>query len=192
MTLTYVPLAILLLVGIKVVFVGRYNPWTGTTDLVRFSTNAGVDTHALRLLTPGISDVLFYLQFATIMGMLSLDYPEFYQPVLSRTSWSDFMFNTTHRSDLILGTSSGIITVANNTEYGLTRYASLVGLEPKEVFPWFMVWWLVLVGIVTFITEIGVLGKSVWAYSRGGYDQDLQRKHFPFLKGNTNFSRYLC
>ena len=57
-TFSIVPLAIALLVGFATLFAAVYNPWTGTTDLLRATSNYGQDPDALRLVTPGISDIL--------------------------------------------------------------------------------------------------------------------------------------
>src|SRR5271170_2582987 len=90
-----VPLVIALLVGFATLFAARYNPWTGTSDLLRAFSNFGQDPDALRLVTPGFSDIWYYIQFAIFTACLSLNYPGVYQPTLSRVAWANLLFNTT-------------------------------------------------------------------------------------------------
>lgn len=49
----YIPLVILILVGIATAFAGIFSPW-GTTDTFRWTTNYGRDADLLRLVTPRI------------------------------------------------------------------------------------------------------------------------------------------
>ena len=88
----FVPLLVLLAVGVGTVVAAMFSPW-GTTDIFLWSTNYGRDPDLIRLVTPGFGDCLQYLQFAVLTAGLTLDYPGFFQPVLSQGSWSVLMFN---------------------------------------------------------------------------------------------------
>jgi Transient receptor potential (TRP) ion channel len=160
-----VPLVIVLLVGFASLFAARFNPWTGSANWARTTSNFGQDPDALRLVTPGFGDAWYYVQFAVYTACLSLDYPGVYQPVLSRVAWSQLLFNTTlvygvngtvdwsTTTESITGatdlTPPALINAVNGSDYGLTQYAALVGIPGGDVWPTFMVWFLlVLVGIV--------------------------------------------
>lgn len=180
-TFSIVPLAVALLVGFASLFAAILNPWTGTWNLLRATSNVRQDPDTLRLVTPGFSDALNYIQFAVFTACLSLDYPGFYQPVLSRAAWSNLLFNTTllypsGNGTLSWSTTSAslaghvdpspptLINIVNGSDFGLTRYASLVGISGKEVWPTFMVWFLLVLAGVTVLTEIGF--AISWAYKQ--------------------------
>ncbi|RAL62391.1 hypothetical protein DID88_004957 [Monilinia fructigena] len=76
----YVPMIVLACVGFATAFAGIYSPW-GTNDIFRWTTNYGRDADLLRLVTPGFGDCLQYIQFVTLTGGLTLNYPGFYQPI---------------------------------------------------------------------------------------------------------------
>ena len=188
-TFSIVPLAICLLVGFATLFAAIYNPWTGTWNLLRATSNFGHDPDALRLVTPGFSDCWYYVQFAVYTACLSLNYPGFYQPVLSRVAWSNLLFNTTllHGSNGTLpwstvttsidgefdNSTATLINIVNGSDYGLTQYASLVGIPAKDVWPTFMVWFLLVLCAITVVTEL-VFG-ILWVYknARGQHTTDL-------------------
>lgn len=52
-TLAYVPLVILVLVGIATISAAMYSPW-GTTNFFHWTSNYGRDEDVLRLVTPGL------------------------------------------------------------------------------------------------------------------------------------------
>ncbi len=74
-TLSYLPLAILILIAISTASAAIYSPW-GSTDVFRFTSNYGRDDDLLRLVTPGFGDCLQYIQFIFLAGSLSLNYPD--------------------------------------------------------------------------------------------------------------------
>jgi hypothetical protein len=90
--LTFLPLVVLIFVGVATAFAAVFSPW-GTTDTFRWTTNYGRDADLLRLVTPGFGDCLQYIQFIALTGGLALNYPGFYQPVVSKVAWSTLMFN---------------------------------------------------------------------------------------------------
>jgi hypothetical protein len=188
-TFSIVPLAICLLVGFATLFAAIYNPWTGTGNLLRATSNFGHDPDALRLVTPGFSDCWYYVQFAVYTACLSLNYPGFYQPVLSRVAWSNLLFNTT-----LLNTINGtlpwstvttsldgtfdnstatLINIVNGSDYGLTQYASLVGIPAKDVWPTFMVWFLLVLCGVTILTELAFGIHYLYKSARGQHTTDF-------------------
>ncbi|KAA8576275.1 hypothetical protein EYC84_006418 [Monilinia fructicola] len=70
---------VLVCVGFATAFAGIYSPW-GTNDIFRWTTNYGRDADLLRLVTPGFGDCLQYIQFVTLTGGLTLNYPGFINP----------------------------------------------------------------------------------------------------------------
>ena len=198
-TFSIVPLAICLLVAFATLFAAVYNPWTGTTNLLRATSNFGHDPDALRLITPGFSDCWYYIQFAVYTACLSLNYPGFYQPVLSRVAWSNLLFNTTllHGGNETLSWSTvttsldgkfdnstaTLINIVNGSDYGLTQYASLVGIPAKDVWPTFMVWLLLVFCGITILT--GLVFALFWVYktTRGEHTTNFGTTNICFLGG---------
>ncbi|CCG82894.1 Integral membrane protein [Taphrina deformans PYCC 5710] len=169
--LTYIPLVILLLVGIKVFVVALANPWSGTIDPYRAFSNFGMDINALRLLTPGFADCLMYIQFIAYSSMLDLNYPGFFQPATSRVSWALLLFD-----------HSPVSTALNyrpSQSSSLASFINFVGSSRQAAWKSFMVWWVILlactVGLVAVI--IGIW----WILTPSS--TDLTRKNLPFLGG---------
>ncbi|PLW51335.1 hypothetical protein PCASD_01024 [Puccinia coronata f. sp. avenae] len=49
----------------------------------------------LRFSTPNLRDLLNHIQFITLLGLFSVQWPEFIYPVLTQSAWSTLIFNTT-------------------------------------------------------------------------------------------------
>lgn len=180
----YMPAAILILVGIATVFAGMYSPW-GSSNIFRWSSNYGRDEDLLRLVTPGFGDCLQYIQFIVLAGSLNLQYPGYFQPVISRASWSTLMFNQSFVSGLN-GTQSlddGIYFV--NGTYGLSKLSKYVGIsEDQDVWAGMAIWLLVLIGIVVVLVQLGFLLRWVFRLITDVQDTDLRGKNWPFTAGN--------
>ncbi|KAH7406435.1 hypothetical protein DE146DRAFT_607972 [Phaeosphaeria sp. MPI-PUGE-AT-0046c] len=184
-TLRYLPAAILGLVGIATIFAATCSPW-GTSNVFRWSSNYGRDEDLLRLVTPGFGDCLQYIQFIVLAGSLSLNYPGFYQPVVSQASWSLLLFNQSFVSNGN-GSQSLVdgIYFANGT-YGLSRLGEYVGMSrDQDIWACMAIFLLVLIGIVIAITQLGFLGR--WLYREVTHTQggDLTGKNWPFTAGNV-------
>ncbi|KAL5395182.1 hypothetical protein PMIN02_004280 [Paraphaeosphaeria minitans] len=180
----YMPAAILVLVGIATVFAGMYSPW-GSTNIFRWSSNYGRDEDLLRLVTPGFGDCLQYIQFIVLAGSLNLQYPGYFQPVISRASWSSLMFNQSFVSGLN-GTQSlddGIYFV--NGTYGLSKLSKYVGIsEDQDVWAGMAIWLLVLIGIVVLLVQLGFFLRWAFRLVTNVQDTDLRGKNWPFTAGN--------
>jgi hypothetical protein len=182
--LTYLPAAVLALVAIATIFAATCSPW-GTSNIFRWSSNYGRDEDMLRLVTPGFGDCLQYIQFIVLAGSLSLNYPGYFQPVVSQASWSVLLFNQSFVSGLN-GTQSlqDGIYFANGT-YGLTRMGQYVGMSrDRDIWACMAIFLLVLIGIVVVLTQVGFIAR--WVYRRLTNDQggDLTGKNWPFTFGN--------
>ncbi|KAH8723750.1 hypothetical protein GQ44DRAFT_298189 [Phaeosphaeriaceae sp. PMI808] len=184
-TLRYMPAAVLALVAVATIFAATCSPW-GTSNVFRWTSNYGRDEDLLRLVTPGFGDCLQYIQFIVLAGSLSLNYPGFFQPVVSQASWSLLLFNQSFVSH---GNGSqslvdGIYFV--NGTYGLTRMSQYIGMSrERDMWACMAIFLLVLIGIVVLITQIGFLGR--WTYRIIAHDQsgDLTGKNWPFTAGNV-------
>ncbi|KAI7940044.1 hypothetical protein MJO28_013696 [Puccinia striiformis f. sp. tritici] len=49
----------------------------------------------LRFSTPGLRDILNFIQFISILGLYSVQWPEFIYPIFTQSAWSTLVFNTT-------------------------------------------------------------------------------------------------
>lgn len=182
-TLRWLPFAILLLVAIGTILAAVYNPWNGTTDIFRWSSNSGMDEDMLRLVTPGFGDCLQYLQFIVLTGSLTLSYPGFYQPAVSQAAWSTLLFNTTFVSDH--GRSRLIDNVyAPNGTTGFEDLGQLVGLGGvQDIWPCFMVYFAIVVGAVLVGCTLLSLVRVVQIKFFDHQEEDLRSKRWPFFGG---------
>ena len=182
--LTYMPAAILLLVGLATIFAATCSPW-GTSNVFRWTSNYGRDEDLLRLVTPGFGDCLQYIQFIVLAGSLSLNYPGFFQPVISQASWSLLLFNQSFVSQ-----GNGSQSLADgvyfvNGTYGLTRLGQFVGFtEDEDIWACMAIFLLVLIAIVIILTQIGFIGRWLVRLITNTEDGDLTGKNWSFTSGN--------
>lgn len=183
--LKFLPLAVLLSVGLATIFAGIYSPW-GTTDIFHWSSNFGRHNDLLRLVTPGFGDCLQYIQFIALTGGLTLNYPGFYQPIVSQASWAALMFN-----ESFVSKDSGWQSLVDgiyftNGTYGLERIAQLVGMgQVEDIWAGMMVWLMVLIGSITIITQLGFALQWIYRFLRNVQEEDLRNKNLPFTVGNV-------
>jgi len=181
----YIPVIILLFVGFATAFAAIYSPW-GSTDTFRWTTNYGRDADLLRLVTPGFGDCLQYIQFVALTGGLTLNYPGFYQPIVSKVSWSALMFNQSFVSNGN-GTDSLVdgIYVTSGT-YGLDQLRQLVGMsEVNDVWAGMAVWLLVILGATMASIQIGFFFRWAYRHINNTREEDLRAKNMPFSVGNV-------
>ena len=182
-TLCYLPAAVLALVAVATIFAATCSPW-GTTNIFRWTSNYGRDEDLLRLVTPGFGDCLQYIQFIVLAGSLSLNYPGFYQPVVSQASWSVLLFNQSFVSH---GNGSKSLTDGiyfTNGTYGLTRLGQYVGMtRERDIWACMAVFLLVLIAIVVLLIQLGFLGRWVSRYLTKTQDGDLSSKNWAFTAG---------
>ena len=183
--LTYLPLVVLILVGVATACAAIFSPW-GSADVFRWTSNYGRDADLLRLVTPGFGDCLQYIQFIVLAGSLSLNYPGFYQPVVSQVSWSALMFNksfVTHGN----GTQSLVdgIYFANGT-YGLDEMSQLVGMTAdKDIWAGMVIWLLVILAAVVVLIQFGFACRWGYRHISNTREEDLRAKNMPFTVGNA-------
>ncbi|KIX08057.1 uncharacterized protein Z518_02712 [Rhinocladiella mackenziei CBS 650.93] len=184
--LRYLPLAVLIVVGIATIAAAIFSPW-GSTDIFNWSSNFGRDEDLLRLVTPGFGDCLQYIQFVVLTGSLTLNYPGFYQPAVSRVGWSSLMFN----ESLVTGGNGtqslvdGVYEIRRNTKYGLDRMSQLVGMtSDKDMWADMIVWLVVIVAAASILTQVGFAARWVHRQIANEPAEDLRSKNGPFTFGN--------
>ncbi|KAL7932183.1 hypothetical protein V8C35DRAFT_96406 [Trichoderma chlorosporum] len=184
--LKFMPLLVLLFAGFAVPFAGIWSPW-GTTNIFHWTSNYGRDADLLRLVTPGFSDCLQYIQFIILTGALTLDYPGFFQPVVSQVGWSSLMFNESFvaNAEPWQNVVDGIYVTKNGTTYGLQKMAQLIGMsEVEDIWPGMMVWLCVLFASTIVLTQIGFALQWIFRKIRKTTEEDLRAKNIPFVIGN--------
>ena len=184
--LRYLPAVILIIVGAATIFAAMFSPW-GTTDGFRWTSNYGRDEDLLRLVTPGFGDCLQYIQFIVLSGSLSLNYPGYYQPVVSRVGWSALMFN----ESLVSGGNGmsnlvdGIYSVNSNGTYGLDQMSQYIGMESvRDIWVGMIVWLLVIVAAIVVLIEIGFFSRWLYRHLANIPAEDLRSKNWPFTAGS--------
>ena len=182
--ITWLPAAILTLKGIATLAAAIWSPW-GSFDIFRWSSNYGRDEDLLRLVTPGFGDCLQYIQFVTLMGSLTLQYPGFFQPALSQTAWSLLLWNESFVSG-----GSGIpslqdgIYVANGT-YGIATMRQLIGInESKDVWACMAVFLAIIAVAVVVLCQLGFFARWIYRAVSKTSEEDLRQKNLPFTLGN--------
>lgn len=192
---TWVPVGVLTLVALGTILAAMLNPWVGTIDVFRWSSNFGMDEDMIRLVTPGFADCLQWLQFFVLTGSLSLSYPGFYQPTVSKLAWSILLFNTslfTHTNRSIgdhTWQGDGIYAL-DATAYGLERIAQAIGLQSVNDI------WVCMAGFFAVVVAITVVTVQLWFVFRwvvrtvrGHEEEDLTQKNLPFTVGMLKFPR---
>ncbi|KAJ4203503.1 hypothetical protein NW767_004999 [Fusarium falciforme] len=183
--LKFLPLVILLFTGFAICFAAIFSPW-GSSDVFHWTSNYGRDADLLRLVTPGFGDCLQYIQFVALTGGLTLDYPGFYQPIVSQMAWSTLMFNQSFVADAPPWQSVVDGIYVTNGTYGLQRLGQLVGMsEGKDAWAGMMVWLFVCIGSVAVLIQAGFLVQWLYRKINNTPEEDLRSKNVPFSVGNV-------
>lgn len=183
--LRFMPLVILILVGLGTAFAAVMSPW-GTVDVFKWTSNYGRDADLLRLVTPGFGDCLQYIQFAVLTGGLSLSYPGYFQPVVSQASWSTLMFNTSFvsRGDGTRSLVDGIYVTRGG--YGMDRLSQLIGMTSvKDIWAGMIIWLLVIIGGMIACIQFGFFVRWLYRSLSHTQEEDLRAKNLPFTVGNV-------
>ncbi|KAK0730584.1 hypothetical protein B0H67DRAFT_474003 [Lasiosphaeris hirsuta] len=183
--LKFLPLIVLLFVATATVFAGIFSPW-GTTDIFHWTSNYGRDADLLRLVTPGFGDCLQYIQFVALTGGLTLNYPGFYQPIISQASWSVLMFNHSFVSDSPGWNSLQDGIYVTDGDYGLQDLAQLVGIgQVEDIWAGMMIWLLVIIAGMFVLVQAGFLAQWIYRVVKRVPEEDLRAKNIPFTLGNV-------
>ena len=182
--IVWLPAAILIIKGIATLSAAIYSPWS-SGDIFRWSSNYGRNEDLLRLVTPGFGDCLQYIQFVTLMGSLTLQYPGFFQPALSQTAWSLLLFNESFVSG-----GTGIpalqdgIYVANGT-YGIATMRQLIGIDASyDVWACMAVFLAAIAGGLVVLCQLGFFARWIYRKVSKTSEEDLRQKNIPFTLGN--------
>lgn len=183
--LKFLPLMVLLSVGFATVFAGTNSTW-GTLDIFHWTSNFGRQADLLRLVTPGFGDCLQYIQFVALTGGLTLNYPGFYQPIVSQACWSALMFNESFVSKAPAWQHLVDGIYYTNGTYGLQDLGQLVGMaHAEDIWAGMMVWLLVIIGGVTVAIQLGFGAQWVHRLIKNIPEEDLRNKNLPFSVGNV-------
>ncbi|KIL94625.1 hypothetical protein FAVG1_01556 [Fusarium avenaceum] len=183
--LKFLPMIVLLFVGFAVVSSAIFSPW-GSSDIFHWTSNYGRDVDLLRLVTPGFGDCLQYIQFIALTGGLTLDYPGFYQPIVSQMAWSTLMFNESFVADAPSWQSVVDGIYVTNGTYGLQELGQLVGMaETRDIWAGMMVWLCVCIASVTVLVQGGFAVQWLFRKINNTPEEDLRSKNFPFSVGNA-------
>jgi hypothetical protein len=185
--ITWAVIGVVLLVTLAAILAAITNPWSGTWDVYRWSSNYGMDEDAIRLVTPGFADCLHWIQFMVLTGSLSLNYPGFYQPVIANLAWSTLLVNTSFFSNYPNGADkwrADGIYASEAWLYGYERLAQTVGLlNTGDIWTCVALWFfVVLVGFVVLF-QIYFWGRWVVNMVLGYEEQDLTNRNWPFSLG---------
>ena len=186
-TLRYLPLVILIAVGFATIFAAICSPW-GSKDTFRWTSNYGCDEDLLRLVTPGFGDCLQYIQFVVLTGSLTLNYPGFYQPVVSQVGWSALMFNESlvTNGNGTQGVVDGVYDINSNGTYGLDRMSQLIGMTSvRDIWTGMIVWLVVIIAAVLVLTQLGFALRWLVRRVKKNLAEDLRSTNWPFTAGNV-------
>lgn len=185
--LTYLPLVVLLSVGFGTVFAAMFSPW-GSLDMFYWTSNWGRDEDLIRLVTPGFTDCLQYIQFILFSGSLTLNYPGFFRPVVSSVGWSALMFNASFVTNGN-GTQSvqdGIYVVNANGTYGLNQMSQLIGMTSvRDIWTGMIIWLLVIIAATVVLIQIGFVLRWAYRLVANVPQEDLRKKNWPFTIGSV-------
>ncbi|KAF4446617.1 hypothetical protein F53441_9748 [Fusarium austroafricanum] len=183
--LKFLPMIVLLFTGFAVVFSAIFSPW-GSSDIFHWTSNYGRDVDLLRLVTPGFGDCLQYIQFVALSGGLTLDYPGFYQPIVSQMAWSTLMFNESFVAEAPSWQSVVDGIYVTNGTYGLQELGQLVGMaETRDIWAGMMVWLCVCIASVTVLVQGGFAIQWLFRKINNTPEEDLRSKNVPFSVGNA-------
>lgn len=183
--LVYLPLVTLMLVAVGTACAAIFSHW-GSKDIFRWTSNYGRHADLLRLVTPGFGDCLQYIQFVVFAGSLSLNYPGFYQPVVSHVGWSALMFDESFvsRGSGTLRVMDGIY--AANGSYGLDRMSQLIGMTGDEdLWAGMVIWLLIILAAFVLLIQVGFLARWGYRHISKTREEDLRDKNLPLTIGNS-------
>ncbi|KAJ5200303.1 TRP-like family [Penicillium cf. griseofulvum] len=147
---TYLPAAVMVLVGIaswkthandgSIMSIESRSPWSILGTVWR--------------ITLDLADYLRYLQFIFLTGSLTLGYPGFYQPIVSKVAWSSLLYwiGPIDHGFTYPGVEDGLYAV--NGTYGLEYMAQTLGFPTM---PDVMINSFINLFILTFGVVVGIL-----------------------------------
>lgn len=180
----YMPIFVLVLVGIAILLGAIWSPWR-SSDAFLWLKNHGQDPDLLQLVTPSFGDCLHYIQFIFLTGGLTLNYPGFYQPIASKFAWSALMISSGFlESSSGWGSAIDGIYVTHG-DYGLEKLSQLIGIaEVKNIWTCMTIWLLGIIMLSSAIIQLGFFFR--WANRRffQTHEEDLREKNVPYSVGN--------
>lgn len=182
--LRYLPGLILASVGFATSLAAFWSPW-GTVDIFRSSTNFGHDPNLLRLVTPSFGDCLQYVQFVALTGGLTIDYPGYYQPIVSKVAWSTLLFNHSFTGEKLKPNSLVDGIYVTHRGYGMDKFSQYIGIgKSEDIWTGMTVWLLAIIAVGLTITQAGFAFRWLKRKLKREQKEDLRPKNFPFSLGN--------
>ncbi|CCU78772.1 unspecified integral membrane protein [Blumeria hordei DH14] len=182
--LKYLPGLILASVGFATSLAAIWSPW-GTIDIFRSSTNFGHDLNLLRLVTPSFGDCLQYVQFVALTGGLTIDYPGYYQPIVSKLAWSTLLFNHSFTGEKPKPNSLVDGIYVTHRGYGMDKFSQYIGIgKSEDIWTGMTVWLLAIIAGGLTITQTGFAFRWLKRKLKKEQEEDLRPKNFPFSLGN--------
>lgn len=170
--------------GATVIFAANFSPW-GSSDIFHWTSNYGRDADLLRLVTPGFGDCLQHIQFIVLSGALTLNYPGFFQPIVSQMAWSTLMFNESFVANAQPWQSVVDGMYVTNATYGLHEVGQLVGMaRSQDIWAGMMVWLCVIIASVFVLIQMGFFVQWLYRKIMNTPEEDLRAKNIPFSIGN--------
>ena len=122
---TYFPAAVMALVGIASWITHRKDELAWAT-LFEDRATWPILSPAWRVILE-LADYLRYLQFMFLAGSLTLEYPGFYQPIISQTDWSSLLYwaGPIDHGFTYTGVEDGLYV--SNRSYGLEYMSQMIG-----------------------------------------------------------------
>ncbi|RKF60582.1 putative membrane protein [Erysiphe neolycopersici] len=182
----FTPALILFSVGVSVLFAAIWSPW-GSSDIFRWTTNYGRDPDLLRLITPGFGDCLQYIQFVVLTAGLKIDYPGFYQPIVSKLAWSILTFNYSFFQNSNRTTTSLIDGIYDtHGTYGLEKLSQLIGIAQTEnLWNSMVISLLAIIAMSLMTIQVGFIMRWTNRKLNDIQEEDLRAKNMPFSIGNV-------
>lgn len=185
--ITWFTVCTLILVAIGTIVAAMFNPWNGTTDVFKWSSNYGMDHDMLRLITPGFADCLHWLQFVVLTGGLTLEYPGFYTAVVSKVAWSSLLLDISFYSDGGKTNKEWVrdgLLVTESWRYGFEKLGQAVGLlTVNDIWVSIAIWYcIIMVGCVVLF-QLWFWIRHLVRKAIGREEGDFSSRNWPFTVG---------
>lgn len=177
----FIIVGIAVLIAISFLLTASLNPWTGSSNIYSWASVLHRDVNVTRLLTPSLFDFIHYFQFAFFLASLSLDYPSFFQPIVSTVCWVVLMFKSSFVSHSSRKFSDGVYSTSGS--FGLQHMSQISQQHSvKDVWASFLVWLLVITAATILIGQL--VSLLTWAWRKYHSDNyDLRSKAGSFIFG---------
>lgn len=150
---TYLPLVVMIFVGLA----SWYRRADGLQNGSRVENQSPLASQNLIWATIlDVSDYLRYLQFILLAASLTMEYPGFYQPVVSQVAWASLLYwsGPIDHGFTYRGVEDGMYV--SNSSYGLEYMSQMLGFPhmPDIMFDAFINLFLLVSGLVVILVAL--------------------------------------